>query len=262
MLKKNDNIQTLIYNKKGVFALIAIVLFIWFIFCLPSPLFKTHTSTVLEDSNGKLLAARIADDEQWRFPESKHIPPKFILSLIQFEDRSFFSHHGFNPLAFVRATIQNIKAKRIVSGGSTLSMQVIRMARNKKRRNIVDKIIEIIMAIRLELTFSKMEILSIYASNAPFGSNVVGIDASSWRYFGREPETLSWAESATLAILPNAPSVIYPGKKQERLLKKRNRLLDQLYTAKIIDLETCQLSKQEPLPTTPHPIPQIAPHLL
>jgi penicillin-binding protein 1C len=217
---------------------------------------------VLEDSNGKLLAARIADDEQWRFPESKNIPSKFIVSLIQFEDRSFFSHQGFNPMAFARATIQNVKAKRVVSGGSTLSMQVIRMARNKKHRNIIDKVVEIIMAVRLELTHSKMDILSIYASNAPFGSNVVGIDAASWRYFGREPEKLSWAESATLAILPNAPSVIYPGKKQERLLKKRNRLLDQLYKANIIDLETCELSKQEPLPTKPHPIPQIAPHLL
>lgn len=217
---------------------------------------------MLEDNNGNLLTARIADDGQWRFPEKKKLPAKFIASIIQFEDRSFFFHHGFNPGAFTRAIIQNIKAKRIVSGGSTLSMQVIRLARNKKNRSVPEKIIEIIMALRLELTYSKHEILALYASNAPFGGNVVGIDAAAWRYFGREPEKLSWAESATLAVLPNAPSLIYPGKNQQRLLKKRNRLLDQLSAANIIDKETSELSKQEPLPGKPHAIPQMAPHLL
>lgn len=217
---------------------------------------------MLEDNKGNLLTARIADDGQWRFPEKKTIPGKFIASIIQFEDRSFFSHHGFNPAAFIRAVIQNIRAKKIVSGGSTLSMQVIRLMRNKKSRSVPEKIIEIIMALRLELTYSKREILSLYASNAPFGGNVVGIDAAAWRYFGREPEKLSWAESATLAVLPNAPSLIYPGKNQARLFRKRNRLLDQMCAAGIIDKETCELSKQEPLPGKPHAIPQLAPHLL
>ena len=171
-------------------------------------------------------------------------------------------HPGFNPLAFTRAIIQNIKAKKIISGGSTLSMQVIRLSRKKKKRTVFEKFVEIILALRLELSYSKSEILTLYASNAPFGGNVVGIDAASWRYFGRDAEKLSWAESATLAILPNAPSLIYPGKNQERLLTKRNRLLDQLYKAKVIDKETCELSKQEFLPGKPYPIPQIAPHLL
>ena len=235
---------------------------LWFIFCLPSPLFTNKTCTVLEDNNGNLLSARIADDGQWRFPTSKHIPFRFISSIVQFEDRSFFIHPGFNPLAFARAVFQNIKAKKIVSGGSTLSMQVIRLSRKKKERTVYEKLVEIILALRLELSYSKSEILKLYASNAPFGGNVVGIDAASWRYFGRDAEKLSWAESATLAILPNAPSLIYPGKNQERLLIKRNRLLDQLYKAKAIDKETCELSKQENLPGKPFPIPQIAPHLL
>lgn len=221
-----------------------------------------QTCTVLEDSNGSLLSARIADDGQWRFPDSKRIPAKFAASLIMFEDRSFFSHPGFNPAAFTRAVVQNIKAKKIVSGGSTLSMQVIRLARKKKSRTAFEKLIEIILSLRLELTHSKSEILTLYASNAPFGGNVVGLDAASWRYFGREATKLSWAEAATLAILPNAPSLIYPGKNQERLFTKRNRLLDQLYKVKLIDKETCELSKQELLPGKPHPIPQIAPHLL
>ncbi len=248
--------------KKRIGYFVLILVCAWFWFCLPSPLFKAHTCTVLEDNTGRLLAARIADDGQWRFPKCKNIPYKFAASIIQFEDREFFAHKGFNPLAFGRALVQNIKERKIVSGGSTLSMQVIRLARKGKSRSIMEKLIEIIYATRLELTASKFEILSLYASNAPYGSNVVGIDAASWRYFGREAEKLSWAEAATLAILPNAPSLIYPGKNQERLLAKRNRLLERLLKAKIIDKETCELSKQETLPGKPFALPQIAPHLL
>lgn len=249
-------------SRKGILCFLLLSAYTWFLFCLPSPLFKEQTSTVLEDSKGDLLAARIASDGQWRFPQTPSVPSKFTACIIQFEDRSFFQHKGFDPFAFARATRQNVQSKRIVSGGSTLSMQVIRLSRKGMKRTFFEKFLEIIMASRLEMSHSKFEILAMYASNAPFGSNVVGIDAASWRYFGREAEKLSWAESATLAILPNAPSLIYPGKNQDRLLKKRNRLLDRLQIANIIDKETCELSKQEPLPGKPHPLPQIAPHLL
>jgi penicillin-binding protein 1C len=260
--KKIKAILPFLKSKKGIVIFFCSVLFLWFMFCLPSPLFKSKTCTVLEDRNGSLLSARIADDGQWRFPESKQLPPKFVFSIIQFEDRNFYVHPGFDIMAFGRAIAQNVKAKKVVSGGSTISMQVIRLARKKNHRTFFEKVIEIILALRLELTYSKSEILTLYASNAPFGGNVVGIDAASWRYFGREADKLSWAEAATLAILPNAPSLIYPGKNQKHLLVKRNRLLDKLREAKIIDAETCELSKQEPLPGKPHPIPQIAPHLL
>ncbi len=249
-------------SRKGIRLVLLLILFVWYCFCLPSPLFKSKTSTVLEDNKGELLAAKIAEDGQWRFPLTTTLPQKFIDCIIQFEDRGFYTHWGVSPTAIVRATKQNIQANKTISGGSTLTMQVVRMARKGQKRTVFEKAIEIILATRLEFSYSKKEILALYASNAPFGSNVVGIDAASWRYFGREPSKLSWAESATLAVLPNAPSLIYPGKNQERLLKKRNRLLDQLYVAKIIDKETCELSKQEPLPGKPHAIPQIAPHLL
>lgn len=242
--------------------MILLTLLTWYCFCLPSPLFKNKTSTVLEDSNGNLLAARIAEDGQWRFPLTKKVPWKFIECIIQFEDRGFYTHQGVSLSAIARATKQNLQAGRTISGGSTITMQVIRMARNGQKRTFFEKFIEVILATRLEFSHSKKEILALYASNAPYGSNVVGIDAASWRYFAREPSKLSWAEAATLAVLPNAPSLIYPGKNQERLLKKRNRLLDQLVKAGIIDKETCELSKQEPLPGKPHAIPQIAPHLL
>jgi penicillin-binding protein 1C len=260
-LKSVPSIQFL-KSKKGIASIVLIIFFTWYCFCLPSPLFKSKTSTVLEDNQSNLLAARIAEDGQWRFPLNKNVPHKFIECIIQFEDRGFYSHWGISPSAIARATRQNIQAKRTISGGSTLSMQVIRMSRKGQKRTFAEKIIELILATRLEFSYSKKEILALYASNAPFGTNVVGIDAASWRYFGREPAKLSWAESATLAVLPNAPSLIYPGKNQERLLKKRNRLLNRLLLAGIIDTETCELSKREPLPEKPHAIPQIAPHLM
>jgi penicillin-binding protein 1C len=249
-------------SRKGIITIIILVLFTWFLFCLPDPLFKNKTSTVLEDHDGNLLSAQIAEDGQWRFPYNEYVPERFKESIIQFEDRSFYMHPGFNPVAFCRAVVQNFKAGRTVSGGSTLSMQVIRLARKGKKRTYFEKIIEIIQATRLELKYSKEEILALYASNAPFGSNVVGIDAASWRYFGRSPDKLSWSESATLAVLPNAPGLIYPGKNQERLRSKRNRLLDQLQKAGKIDKESCELAKEELLPGKPHPIPQLATHLL
>jgi penicillin-binding protein 1C len=261
-LKRFSSILQFLRTKKGIALLVLLFLFIWYWLCLPSPLFKNSTSTVLEDKDGNLLAARIADDGQWRFPLTEKVPQKFIDCIIQFEDRGYYSHWGVSPSAMARAIRQNLKAGRTVSGGSTITMQVIRMARKGKERSFAEKLIEVILATRLEFSYSKKEILALYASNAPFGSNVVGIDAASWRYFGREASRLSWAESATLAILPNAPSLIYPGKNHDRLLKKRNRLLDRLLAAGIIDRETCELSKNEPLPEKPHAIPQIAPHLL
>lgn len=251
-----------IKTRKGVLFSILFLFFIWFLICLPDPLFRNKTCTVLEDKDGNLLSAQIASDGQWRFPQNNNVSEKFKACIIQFEDRSFYNHPGFNLLAFGRAFQQNLKAKKTISGGSTITMQVIRLARNGQKRTLLEKIIEVILATRLELSYSKNEILSLYTSNAPFGSNIVGVDAAAWRYFGRSPEKLSWAENATLAVLPNAPGLIYPGKNQEHLRKKRDRLLDRLQIVGIIDKETCDLSKKELLPGKPHPIPQLASHLL
>lgn len=136
-------------------------------------------------------------------------------------------------------------------GGSTITQQVIRLAREGKKRSYAEKFIELIWATRLELRSSKEEILKMYASNAPYGGNVVGLEVASWRYFGLKSHQLSWAETATLAVLPNAPSLIYPGKNQQRLLKKRNRLLKKLLEEGIIDKTTYSLSLLEELPQKP-----------
>lgn len=225
-------------------------------------MFNDPTCMVLEARDGSLLGARISSDGQWRFPYSSFVPEKFQKAIIEFEDRRFISHPGFDLLAFGRAMRQNIKNKSVVSGGSTLSMQVIRLARKGKSRTIFEKIIEIILATRLEIRYSKQEIMAFYASNAPFGGNVVGLDAAAWRYFGKKQETLSWGEAATLAVLPNSPGLIHPGRNRNSLFQKRNRLLKRLLENGTIDQTTYELSTEEVLPDKPHALPRLAPHLL
>lgn len=232
-----------------------------YIFCLPRHLFHVPYSTVVTDRNEELLGARIASDGQWRFPPRNTTPEKIKECLITFEDKHFYHHWGVNPFAIGRAFYQNVKNKRIVSGGSTLTMQTIRLARNESR-TFREKLIEMIWATRLEFRASKEEILSMYISHAPFGGNVVGLDAAAWRYFGHSADDLSWAESAMLAVLPNAPAIIHLSKGRKTLLDKRNRLLKQLLEKKTIDSSTYELAISEPLPDEPHALPQIAPYLV
>ena len=228
---------------------------------LPDPLFNDPCSTAVYDRNGELIGARIAPDGQWRFPSAGEIPEKYVTSLITFEDRYFMYHPGVNPFSLVRAAGQNIRAGRIVSGGSTITMQVIRMSGKGKDRTISRKLIEAVLALRLELTATKDEILKLYASNAPFGGNVVGLEAASWRYFSVPPEDLTWAESATLAVLPNAPSLIHPGKNRAELRRKRDALLGKLFSDGKIDSLTWILALSEPLPEKPLDLPDISPRL-
>lgn len=243
-------------------SLLAFLLVVIYYFSLPRTLFQEPYSTVIESKEGELLGAKIARDGQWRFPAQDSVPDKFKKCIVYFEDEYFYKHPGFNPVAMVNAIKQNRKAGKVVRGGSTLTQQVIRLSRKGKGRTYFEKLIEVVLAIRLELGYSKDEILELYAAHAPFGGNVVGLEMASWRYFGVKSNQLSWAENATLAVLPNAPSLIYPGKNQIKLLEKRNRLLRKLNLEGIIDRQTYELSIEEPLPRKPYDLPQIAPHLL
>jgi len=235
---------------------------IFYAFCLPNDLFTKPTSTVITSNNNQLLGALIAKDGQWRFPHNDVVPEKFKICLIQFEDEHFYKHPGFNPISIFKALKQNLQAGSVKRGGSTITQQVIRLSRDNKSRTYFEKVKELILATRLELRTSKEKILTYWSSNAPFGGNVVGLDAASWRYFNRKSSDLSWSESATLAVLPNAPNLIYPGKNQQKLLVKRNRLLKKLLVKKVIDSLTYDLSILEELPQKAYSIPQIAPHLL
>lgn len=246
--------------KTGIGLAIAFILFFWLL--LPDKLFTSPVSYVIEDADGNLLNASIAGDGQWRFPYNRDVPPKFIDCITTFEDKRFFKHPGIDIIAVSRAAYANIRGSKTIQGGSTISMQVIRLSEKNNSRNIWNKLKESLLALRLEMSYSKKEILALYASNAPFGSNVVGLDAASWRYFGRGPEKLSWAEMATLAVLPNAPSLVHPGKNRKILMAKRNLLLEKLHAAGKISLQDRDLAMAEILPVRPLPLPQLAPHLL
>ena len=252
-------------TKKAKLTLALGILFlacIFYYFSLPKNIFPDPYSTVLEDRNQNLLSASIASDGQWRFPEEKNVEAKFADAILFFEDKRFYKHFGVDFLSIVRAIRQNVEAGKIVSGGSTISMQVIRLSRKTKSRTVFEKIWEIILATRLEIRYSKNEILNLYAAHAPFGGNVVGLEAACWRYFGRASDELSWSEAALLAVLPNNPSLIHLGKNREKLLAKRNRLLDRLSKSGKFDELTLNLAISEPLPVNPLPLPRIAPHLL
>lgn len=234
----------------------------WYYFCLPQPLFEQDQSLVLESQAGQLLGAQIASDGQWRFPAVDSVPPKFATALLQFEDKRFYQHIGIDFLGLANACRQNIAAAAVVRGGSTLSMQLIRLSLQANNRNIFQKLYEMLLATRLELAYSKKEILSLYASQAPFGGNVVGLDAAAWRYFGKSPWDLSWGQAATLAVLPNSPALIHPGRNRKQLLRKRNFLIQRLQERGFLDSLSAELAMAEPLPQAPLPLPRWAPHLL
>lgn len=227
----------------------------------PMPSFHAPLSTVVEASDGTLLGARVAADGQWRFPPPDSLPDKYVTCLINYEDRYFRWHPGVNPVAVAKALMDNISAGETVRGGSTITMQVARMSRGNPDRTYGGKIIEMLSAVKLELFSTKRTILHLYAANAPFGGNTVGIEAAAWRYTGRSTADLSWAEAATLAVLPNAPSLIYPGRNAQKLRDKRDRLLQMLVSRGVIDSLTCSLAVSEPLPGAPRPMPSLAPHL-
>lgn len=249
-------------RRKKILLLFSFLIIFWRLLILaPSDVTDQYCSTLLAE-DGSLLAARIAEDGQWRFPQQDSVPQKFETALLHFEDEHFYYHPGINLLSIARAFRDNISAGKIKNGGSTITMQLSRMILKNRNRSIWNKLREMFYAIRLEVSFSKSEILNMYCARAPFGGNVVGLEAASWRYFGRSAALLSWSESATLAVLPNAPGLIFPGRNQRALLQKRNRLLQKLFEKNKIDQATLDLAYLESLPTKPFPIPSIAPHLL
>lgn len=218
--------------------------------------------TLLNSNDGELIGVALAADEQWRFAPADSFPKRFEIALLTFEDKWFYKHFGINPFSIIRAVNINLKAKKIKSGGSTISMQLARMLYPNKARTYWQKIKEIYITIKLELSFSKNEILKMYINNAPFGGNIVGLEAASWRYFGLPPHLLSWGEIAMLAVLPNAPSLVFPGKNQSSLLKKRNALLKKLYKNNHLSSLDLQLALAEEIPQSVLDFPKLAPEIL
>jgi penicillin-binding protein 1C len=242
--------------------LTTVAFFIWLF--LPMNFDENPKAYVLYDANAELLDAAIAKDGQWRLPlaDTVELPEKYLKCLLYFEDKRFYKHRGVDWIAMGRAALQNLKAKSVVSGGSTISMQVIRLTRQAEKRSFSQKAIEICLAQKLEMQKSKAEILNLYAQHAPYGGNVVGIQAASHRYFGRSIENLTWAESALLAVLPNAPSSIHLNRNRIMLFEKRNRLLKRMYDDGMLNEQAYFLAIEEEIPESLRAFPHETTHLL
>jgi len=253
-----------INKKKLLLAAVGMValLFLVYLFWPLGPLFDRPLSPVLYSEDGRLLGARLASDGQWRFPRESTIPEKYYRAVLQFEDRRFYLHPGVDPMAIVRAAWQNLMAGEVRSGASTITMQVARLAGGSGRRTLGRKIKETLLALKLEARYSKKEILGLFAANAPFGSNLVGIEAASWFYFGRSPEDLSWAEACFLAVLPKNPNLVSGEQGWPALRAKRDRLLQRLRNRGLIDEVELSLAVAESLPSGLRPVPRQAEHLL
>ncbi len=196
-------------------------------------------SPMLLAKNGELISARVSLEQQWKLPLSSRLSEKYVRCILQYEDEHFYFHFGVDPIAIMRAVYLNIKHRKIVSGASTLSMQLVKMLRHKKSSGVWDKFTEMSLAIGLEFLYSKSEIIKFYAQNAPFGSNLIGLESASRMYFQKSINQLSWMEAAMLAVVPNQPSLV--GKNKELLTSKATRLLFQLKTKRILTDEQFQL---------------------
>jgi len=267
MQKQKFNLKKILkfVLKHKVITIFASVLFAFFlaVMIVPARLISKNGpySYALYDRNNLLIGAQVAADQQWRF-EPGPVPENFKKAIITYEDKRYYRHLGVDLLSIGRAIKLNTQQKRIVSGGSTITMQTVRILEKNPKRTYAQKIHEAWVAVLMEFRYSKKKILELYTANAPFGGNVVGLEAASWRYFNRAPSDLTWAEAATLAVLPNQPSLVYPGANSQILLEKRNQLLAKMYENKYFDQTTYELSLSEKLPGKPYPLPSECYHYL
>ncbi|EGK8048256.1 penicillin-binding protein 1C [Campylobacter lari] len=220
-------------------------------------LFKGAYSKVLLDKNKEILSVFLDANEQWHL-ESDFIPQKLKSAVLLYEDKNFYSHYGVDFLALIRAFKNNLfSSKR--SGASTISMQTIKLLEQNKR-TYFNKFNEIIKAFALESAYEKDEILKLYLNNAPYGGNLVGVASAGLFYFEKDLKDLTWSEAALLAVLPNNPGLINLEKNKDRLLKKRNVLLDRLFEKGYFSKDILTLAKAEKLPSF-KARKNLAPHL-
>ncbi len=204
---------------------------------------------LIQDSKGRIIKATLNENQQWCFTPLQYyfIPTKLKTATLDFEDKWFYKHPGVNLISLIKAFFINLRNGRTISGGSTITMQLARLS-DPKPRNFINKIIEIMQAFKFEIKYSKEEILAKYLNHAPYGRNIQGYRAASLFYFGKEPYKLNWSEASVLAVLPNSPGLISPGKNQGKLVRKRDRLLKKLLLRDLIDKDTFNLSILENVP--------------
>lgn len=225
-----------------------------------SKIFEDRYSVSVLDDKNEIIGVQLNKDEQWHLKSEDSPPDKLKICILNFEDKDFYYHHGVDVSAIVRAFRDNTFYGR-KTGGSTITMQVVKMA-SPKKRNYVNKYIEMIQSLKLERYFSKDEIFMMYINNAPYGGNIVGYKTASYIYFQKNPNKLTWAESALIAVLPNSPGLMNIEKNRKKLENKRNRLLKKLYDKNIIDERQYLISIKEPLPEKRYNFKNIAPHFM
>lgn len=219
-------------------------------------------SAVVLDKNGQLLRPFTTPDGRWRLPvEVSNIDANYLKILLGFEDRRFYSHSGVDLFAVMRAGGQLARRGRVISGGSTLTMQVARLLEPRSERSLSAKIRQAARAIQLEFRYSKSEILQFYLALAPFGGNVEGVRAASLAYFGKEPKRLSYAESALLVALPQSPEFRRPDRFAEAAQKARNRVLTRAAALKLITADDFHSALLEAVPGVRRNFPSLAPQL-
>jgi penicillin-binding protein 1C len=218
-------------------------------------------SRVVLDRDGRLLRAYATKEGRWRLPTSvDDVDPRFLKLLFAYEDRRFYAHHGVDPLALARAVIQLAENREIVSGGSTLTMQVARLLEPRRERSVSAKLRQIVRAFELEWTLSKPQILSLYLTLAPYGGNLEGVRAASLAYFGKEPKRLTAGEAALLVALPQSPELRRPDRHAEAAHRARDRVLDRAAKAGIVARDEVSHAKAEAVPHGRKPMPLFAPH--
>lgn len=219
-------------------------------------------SVVVVDRRGRLLRPFATREGLWRLPvRLQNVDPKLINMLLAYEDKRFYSHYGFDPLAFSRAAWQFISNGRIISGGSTITMQVARLLEGRPTRSFKVKFIQIVRAIQLEQKFTKDQILQMYFTLAPYGGNIEGVRAASLAYFGKEPKRLSLHEAALLVALPQAPTARRPDRSPKSAQRGRNRVLTRMQRFGILSAADVAKAKGYPVPTKRQPFPLNAAHL-
>lgn len=235
----------------------------WVVSLGPVPLAEAReVSRVVVDRNGKLLRAYAMDDGRWRLPvdAGRDVDPRYIDLLLAYEDQRFRSHHGVDPQAFVRAALQWITHGHIVSGGSTITMQLARLLEPRQHRSISAKLRQAVRAIQLERLLSKDEILDLYLTLAPYGGNLEGIRAASLAYFGKEPKRLTRAEAALLVALPQSPERRRLDRHPEAARKARDRVLQRMVDQGQMSEEDAGRARAEPVPRWRQRMPFLAPH--
>jgi penicillin-binding protein 1C len=219
-------------------------------------------SVTVLDRNDRLLRAYAAPDGRWRLPaEVKDVDPRYLAMLMAYEDKRFRSHTGVDVRAMLRAGWQFIRHRRIVSGGSTLTMQVVRLLLGEHERSLWGKIRQALMALSLERRLSKDEILALYLRLAPFGGNLEGVRAASLAYFGKEPRRLSQAEAALLVAIPQSPQARRPDRSPEAARHARDHVLTRMLAAGVVSAENAARAMAEPLQVARREFPMLAPHL-